>query len=455
MARFDRTSLAPAKPAKIYEGWVARTHDDSWPLVYSTGEEYRRADELENILNQIKECKSGRVIHVTNDHPSHLIKADGSDSDAPIIGRILDGYLDDDHVVARILVEDAEAIEMIDSGKVELSLGYTAIKADDNYQTSIKLNHLSLVEAGRCGTCELRADSAERFLKSTGGKLVAQDVPHANLSTMLIGDLETKVKLTLDSDSEKTLSRLESAFANLQSMSSNKIETVIETPPEAHVDCLCKSGADMLNKDSDPMDELKAQLDAAVKALSESQARVTALETELSTKVDAASSVEAQLAVEKAESKLEVEKTRADKLEVELKDAKEALEAAKLAKTDAEKAEFDARVDARVELLDKASKVGIEGAKAMSDVEIKLAVIKKVRNKEVKADSDAKFVDGMFVIAMDQFEESQTSVSETLEAIQETVEQAAEVLDSEDPLKREQEIRERTLVARKDRWKKN
>lgn len=445
--RVDKTFLNRPKPAKIYEGWVARTHDESSPLIYSSGKEFRTSDELENILRQVQECATGRVIPVTNDHPSGLIAADGADSDAPVIGRILGGRLDEDHVIAYILVEDEEAIADIDAGKIQLSLGYTSRKSDDHYQQNISLNHLSLVDQGRARTAELRADSHDPYHKDTGGKPVAQTVPDANLLTsMKVAQLE--YSLTLDAKSEETLNRVEAAFGKLSAMSAPKAEAA-ETPQELHVDCSCKSQTNVLLKDEHAMDELKAQLDAAVKALEVANARVAALETEVATKVD---SVETALTLEKAEAKVDAATARIDALTAELATAKAEVEAAKATRSDDDAKEFAAKVDARVTLLDQANKVGIEGAKALSDVEIKLAVIKKVRNKDVKADADVKYVDGMFDIAMDQFEESQTSVVETFEAIEENKEVILDALNH-DPLKAERDATARRLAASKNRWK--
>lgn len=63
--------------------------------------------------------------------------------------------IEDDFTIADLLVQDAEAIRMIEEGKVELSCGY-----DANYdllgpglgrQRDIIYNHLALVDKGRCG----------------------------------------------------------------------------------------------------------------------------------------------------------------------------------------------------------------------------------------------------------------------------------------------------------------
>lgn len=60
-----------------------------------------------------------------------------------------------DVLLADILVTSKEGIEAIDAGKVEVSLGYDAdyeqVKPGFARQHNIRINHVALVEAGRCG----------------------------------------------------------------------------------------------------------------------------------------------------------------------------------------------------------------------------------------------------------------------------------------------------------------
>lgn len=458
--RLDHDFLSPAKSALIYEGTIARTHlpDSSFPLSYASGNEWRDEDELRNILKQVE--LGGKSLPVTWEHPDGLVS---KGTPAQIIGAVIGARIEGDHVVARIVIEDQAAWAQINDGTIELSMGYVCTVDAKKFQRSCALDHLAVVPAGRCltcrlnptrqdaHTCDLIVDDVEPYRKDPGGLLVATTAPHANLPLpMQVADL--KVGISLDEKSEATLSRIELAFANLSSMSSKSDKATVtpqEPPVTEHADCSCKTQTNVLLKDEHAMDELKAQLDAAVKALEVATARVTQLESEVATKVD---NVDAALTLEKAEAKVDAANARIDALTAELATAKAEVEAAKAVRSDAEIADFQARVDARVTLLDQANKVGIEGAKALSDVEIKLAVIKKVRNKDVKKDADAKYVDGMFDIAMDQFEESQTSVVETFEAIEENKEVVLDTLNH-DPLKAEREASARRLAASKDRWK--
>lgn len=427
--RLDRSELAPAKSALIYEGWIARTHSDSFPLVYASGDEYRDADELNNILDQVLACagttEQRTSIALTLLHPSKLLRFGGME-DAKVVGSIIGGRLDDDHVIAQFVVWDPEAIAAIDGGIHELSLGYTAKLDEHRFQRECRLDHLAIVPAGRCGTCELnpsRSDACDNYHLDQGGTIsrVAIPVPDATpQEVMKIGDLNMGMKITLDAASEAALTRVENAFERLQKLSAASAPVEGNSEHNDHgTACACKNGAGALNTGQSTMDELQKQLEAANAALAESQAKVASLETELaSTKSDAAQAkVDADLAVEKASAKLDAAQAKVDALTAELADAVAKADAAAKTRSDADEAAYEARVDARVELLNDAVEASIDGAKSLKDVEIKLAVIKKVRNKDIKADADPGYIQGLYEIAMEQLRESKASVAGAREAI--------------------------------------
>lgn len=62
-----------------------------------------------------------------------------------------------DFIVADVLIQDQAAIDLVETGKCEVSCGYNAeyeFKDDEpgvGYQRGIRYNHLALVSAGRCG----------------------------------------------------------------------------------------------------------------------------------------------------------------------------------------------------------------------------------------------------------------------------------------------------------------
>ena len=114
---------------------------------------------------------SFRMAVVTDDHPDEMVTAD-------TVATVQVGHLgsdvraDGDHVVASILITDADTIAKIDAGKAELSCGYTAQVIRDAgvapdgtpyqaRQTRIRGNHVAIVDRGRAGpTCRIRIDGA-------------------------------------------------------------------------------------------------------------------------------------------------------------------------------------------------------------------------------------------------------------------------------------------------------
>lgn len=444
--------LAAAKQALIYEGWVARTHAPDFPLVYASGPEYRDQTELDRILSQVETYSLATTLL----HPSTLIKF-GAD-DARIVGAIVGGFMDVrdgvSHVVARIAIWDAEAVEAIDAGVYELSLGYQAKLDDQSYQRDIVLDHLAIVPAGRCRTCELnpmRADGCEPDYRQDLGGAVARFVPVATTDEM-----QVTATFKFDAEGEKNLTRLETAFKRLDEMSTASTE---------HADCApcaaaghkcggaCNSRAMPHNApESNTMDELKKQLDEALAALEAEKVAKAALEAEVSTlKSDAEKAkTDAELAAEKGQSDLELANNKIVALTAELAEANTKADAAAQTRADADAAEFTKRVNARVELLADAAKIGIDNAKDMTDIEIKLAAIKQIRGKDVADKADkVDFVDGMYVIAMDQFDASQASVAETRTAVK-TIEDTATTDDTPDV----EAEREAMLKRRNERFNK-
>lgn len=97
---------------------------------------------------------------VTNDHPREAVTANNwrDHSRGTVMGAIRDG----EHLAFDLLITDAAMIAAIDGGKRELSNGYDAglefgsFRAADGTecqarQTSIKGNHVAVVDAGRAG----------------------------------------------------------------------------------------------------------------------------------------------------------------------------------------------------------------------------------------------------------------------------------------------------------------
>lgn len=109
---------------------------------------------------------------VTNDHPRQMVN--GENVRQFQVGTALRaGRPEGRHVASDLVVQDAQTVRDIRSGKVELSCGYSATivptpgvspegEAYDAIQTNIRINHVAIVERGRAGhEARLRLDSAE------------------------------------------------------------------------------------------------------------------------------------------------------------------------------------------------------------------------------------------------------------------------------------------------------
>lgn len=115
--------------------------------VYRPPEEVFKLESLDSYDN----------VDVTNDHPSELVNA--STYKAVAVGTVVSaGTIDGDFVTVDMIIKDADTIKQIESGKLALSPGYTAVYdkapegADYDYvQRDIKINHVALVSAGRGG----------------------------------------------------------------------------------------------------------------------------------------------------------------------------------------------------------------------------------------------------------------------------------------------------------------
>lgn len=117
---------------------------------------YRPADQ---VFDQSSlESYAGK--DVTNDHPSDMVSADNYKN--LTCGHVASsGRQDGDFVVCDLIIKDAATIKLVESGKVQLSAGYTAEYEPEKgfadgveyefVQRDIKINHVALVERARAG----------------------------------------------------------------------------------------------------------------------------------------------------------------------------------------------------------------------------------------------------------------------------------------------------------------
>lgn len=183
---------------------------------------------------------------VTNNHPPELVTS--KNSKQYTVGMSGPEVLKDgDFVKAVLNITDAEAIENIESGKVELSNGYTADidwtpgvtpegEQYDAVQRNIKGNHIAIVERGRAGpSCK-----------------VADNLPYSGDSLM---------KITIDGVDYEVSDQAGQAVAKLQARCTDMEKEAKEKDEE-----MKKKEDEMEEKEKDSKkteDSLKAQLDDA------------------------------------------------------------------------------------------------------------------------------------------------------------------------------------------------
>ena len=95
---------------------------------------------------------------VTNDHPDEWVTpVNWKDVAVGVTQNVRRGTgIDDNLLIADLLVQDEDAIEAIQKGKVEISLGYdceyTQVEEGKATQSDIVINHIALVKNGRNGS---------------------------------------------------------------------------------------------------------------------------------------------------------------------------------------------------------------------------------------------------------------------------------------------------------------
>lgn len=169
---------------------------------------------------------------VTNDHPSSLVNADTyRNTSVGVVTSV--GRQENDFVVVDMVIKHKDAIEAVESGKCELSAGYTAIYDDtpgmtpdgeayDFRQTSIKINHVAIVDRARAGMM------ARIFDEKTGGNMPV----NITLDSGRVIDVADAANAQLVADafdrSEKRVKDAEAARDTAQALYDSALEQVAE-----------------------------------------------------------------------------------------------------------------------------------------------------------------------------------------------------------------------------------
>ncbi|MFX5295243.1 DUF2213 domain-containing protein [Acinetobacter baumannii] len=135
-------------------------------LMYADGEVPVAADNTgliiiyrgEEVLFDPITIASAEGKPITDDHPADWVTPDNWKELSKGFGKDVrrgEGA-DSDYLMADLLVTDKETIQKVLDGKVEISLGYDADYTETSkgkgLQSNIRVNHIALVEKGRCGS---------------------------------------------------------------------------------------------------------------------------------------------------------------------------------------------------------------------------------------------------------------------------------------------------------------
>lgn len=146
---------------------------------------------------------------VTNDHPPEMVDAENWAKYA--VGEVGANVMRDGEFLALdLMLKDAAAIAAFDSGKKELSAGYTAeiefvdgVAEYDAVMKDIRINHLALVNKGRAGSQARIGDSAANQW-GVSPLTTVNEVPEMEMKAVAIGDKAINVAAT-DADTLKAI----------------------------------------------------------------------------------------------------------------------------------------------------------------------------------------------------------------------------------------------------------
>ena len=169
---------------------------------------------------------------VTDEHPKSFVTADnimqlqkGSSANYEVFSK--DGI---DYVKAKLVITDKNLIKKIQDGKVEISAGYSQnlVQEDGEFmgtpyqfkQTDIKINHIAIVDSGRCGNgCKIgdekyaKIDNENQNKDKVMAKLKIGNAEVEVCDTVLnhVTQLETKAN-----DAEKSVKELDEQIEKLK-----------------------------------------------------------------------------------------------------------------------------------------------------------------------------------------------------------------------------------------------
>lgn len=159
---------------------------------------------------------------ITNDHPDDWVTPNNwKELSKGVAQNVRRGEGIEDHLlIADLLVQDKDAIEAIQGGKVEISLGYdadyTEISKGKGTQSNIIGNHVALVDKGRCGSrCSIgdkqMAKKKLSFADRIRNLVKTKDSDEAEKLAKAVEDQEPDLK-TEDEDEDESNSKTNDAL---------------------------------------------------------------------------------------------------------------------------------------------------------------------------------------------------------------------------------------------------
>jgi hypothetical protein len=283
--RIDR-SLPLKSPKKTSEGYLYAEAFATRAGVFP----YRREDG--SIIHELRHpdevgdpesiASLGRK-PITDEHPTIFVDAENFEEQSK---GLVDGNVewvkdfDDGYVKVTCTISSKELVDKVESGKVEVSCGYTADIVDesgewidsngkahryDSIQRNIRYNHLAVVDKGRAGRlAKIKTDAAIQVVDST---------ERVTMSTIRIDGQEVPVE---------DYSALKSAVDSLRKRK-DEAEAEVEKS-DKKVEDMKKEYADLKAKAED----LEAKLDEAKKAKNTLEAEIKKMEGDAEGKMDSA-----------------------------------------------------------------------------------------------------------------------------------------------------------------------
>ena len=208
-------------------------------LMYGDGEVPVTADNTgliliqrgEDVLFDPKTIASAEGKPITDDHPEDWVGPENwkelSKGSGHNIRRGEGG--DSDLLIGDLLVTDKDAINAVLEGKVEISLGYDAdyieVSPGKGLQSNIVVNHIALVDKGRCGSrCSIgdsfMSDKTKKkkisFADRIRNLVKTKDAEEAEKLAKAVEDEELEIETKDSDDDEEQDGKTSDAAVNLQ-----------------------------------------------------------------------------------------------------------------------------------------------------------------------------------------------------------------------------------------------